>query len=225
MLSETVFLKLKGFFAESRIIPIAVFTDITAALKATELLLKHDITAVEITLRTDSALTCIDAVRRRFPELCLGCGTVLSREELDAVSERGVDFAVSPCWSNDLFEHASTLQIPYIPGIATPTELFRALEAGSDLVKFFPAAAIGGASYLKSIIAPFRKRGFHVIPTGGITESNITQFLSIPEVICCGMSSIIERSLLEKGDFEELERRIVRFIDIIAQLRDRHQAF
>jgi 2-dehydro-3-deoxyphosphogluconate aldolase/(4S)-4-hydroxy-2-oxoglutarate aldolase len=216
MLSETVFLKLKGVFAESRIIPIAVFTDSTAALKATELLLKHNLTVVEITLRTDSALTCIDAVRKHFPELCLGCGTVLSREEFDAVSEIGVDFAVSPCWSTDLYEYASAFSIPYIPGIATPTELNRVLEEGISLVKFFPAAPIGGVPYLSSLIAPFRKRNFHIIPTGGINENNIVQFMSIPEVICCGMSSIIERSLLEKGDFEELERRIETFISLVA---------
>ena len=216
MLSETVFLKLKRVFAQSRIIPIAVFTHTTAALKATELLLKNAITVIEITLRTDAALTCIDAVRRHFPEICLGCGSVLSREEFDAVSEIGIDFAVSPCWSEDLFEHISAAGIPYIPGIATPTELHRVLGIGISLVKFFPAVPIGGIPYLRSLIAPFRKRDFHIIPTGGISESNIAQFLSIPEVICCGTSSLIESSLLEKGDFKELERRIEAFVGIVA---------
>jgi len=217
MLSETVFLKLKGVFAESRIIPIAVFTDTTTALQTTELLLKHDLTVLEITLRTDSALTCVDAVRKHFPELSLGCGTVLSREEFDAISEIGVDFAVSPCWSDNLYEYASALSIPYIPGVATPTELNRVLEKGIPLVKIFPATPIGGASYLTSLIAPFRKRDFHIIPTGGINENNIAQFMSVPEVICCGTSSIIDKNLLEKGDFEELERRIETFIGLVAQ--------
>jgi 2-dehydro-3-deoxyphosphogluconate aldolase/(4S)-4-hydroxy-2-oxoglutarate aldolase len=210
MLSEDEILNLNDIFRKNKIIPVAVFNDVSRALKTAELLLKNSIDIIEITLRTEMAIRCLREVGNTFPEMFLGCGSVLSREELDKAMDTNIKFAVSPCFNIDIIEYASLKNIQFVPGIATPSELNMALEAGVEIIKFFPAVALGGVDYLKSMLAPFKKRDFYIFPTGGINESNIMDFLKLPEVIACGASYIVDGKLLESDDYDELESRMKR---------------
>ncbi len=215
MLSQDEILNLHEILSKNKIIPVAIFNDISKALKITELLLKNSINIIEITLRTGMAIRCLREVGNNFPEMFLGCGSVLSREELDRAMDTNIAYAVSPCFNADIVEYALLKNIRFIPGIATPSELDRALEAEIEIIKFFPAVAMGGVNYLKSMLAPFKKRNFYIFPTGGINENNIMDFLKLPEVIACGASYIVDSKLLESNDYGELESRMKRIKELI----------
>ena len=210
MLSQDEVLSLHEILSKNKIIPVAVFNDVSKALKTTELLLKNSINIIEIAMRSGMAIRCLREVGSTFPEMFLGCGSVLSREELDRAMDTHAGFAVSPCFNKDIVEYAHMKNFRFIPGIATPTELNMALDAGVEVIKFFPAVALGGVTYLKSMLAPFRKRNFYIFPTGGISEHTIADFLEIPEVIACGASYIVDSRLIESGDYDELDSRIKR---------------
>jgi 2-dehydro-3-deoxyphosphogluconate aldolase/(4S)-4-hydroxy-2-oxoglutarate aldolase len=215
MLSQDEILNLHEILSKNKIIPVAVFNDVSKALKTTELLLRNSINIIEITLRTGMAIRCLREVGNNFPEMFLGCGSVLSREELDRAMDTNIAFAVSPCFNADIVEYALMKNIRFIPGIATPSELNMALEVEIEIIKFFPAVAMGGVNYLKSMLAPFKKRNFYIFPTGGIHENNIMDFLKLPEVIACGASYIVDNKLLESDDYGELESRMKRIKELI----------
>lgn len=215
MLSQDEILSLHEILSKNKIIPVAIFNDVSKALKTTELLLKNSINIIEIALRSGTAIRCLREVGSKFPEMFLGCGSVLSREELDRAMDTNIAFAVSPCFNMDIVEYALMKNFRFIPGIATPSELNMALEAEVEVIKFFPAVAMGGVNYLKSMIAPFWKRNFYIFPTGGINEHNIVDFLQIPEVIACGASYIVDSRLIESSDYDELESRIKRTKELI----------
>lgn len=199
------------------VIPIGVFGDSSKILTVAGILAKHNINCIEVTLRTSQALECIQALKKSFPQLLIGAGSVLTPDDFKASVDAGATFIVSPCVSDSLIELSHKYpHIYYIPGFSTPTELFHALQAGCTIVKFFPAEYCGGAPYLKAIVEPFVKYSFSIIPTGGILPSAIKSYLAIPQVIACGMSYIVDSGLINNNDFHTIENRIKETLDSIA---------
>lgn len=194
----------------NKIIPVAVFNDENKALKTAELLLNNSINILEITLRTETAFDNIYAISKKFPELILGSGSVLGKNAFEKAVDSGARFGVAPGLDIDLLKFAHSKQIAFIPGVSTPTELNTALKEELRFVKLFPASSLGGPAYIKAIAAPFKMIDFSLIPTGGINESNILEYLKSDKVIACGASYIIESRLVESGDFDELNRRMQR---------------
>lgn len=192
---------------KNKIIPVCVFDDPKRALKVAELLLKHSIDIIEITIRTDSAYKCIEMVRENFPEAVVGAGSILSVDSLKTAKEVGAFFGVAPCLDPDVVEYALSMNFDFIPGISTPTELNSALKY-SNVVKVFPAQDLGGPGYIKSITAPFKLKEFYVVPTGGINEKNYLEYLKLDNVISCGMSCIVDKKLIDEEDYTTLEKRI-----------------
>lgn len=191
------------------VVPVAAFGGIDQALRTAELLLKHSITVLEITLRTEAAYECIKAVSKSFPAMIVGAGSVLDPEGLKRACGGGAFFGVAPCMDDRVLSAAEKLGVPFVPGIATPSELSRALER-TDVVKIFPAASLGGPDYIKAITAPFRMKRFYLVPTGGVSDANYLQYLETDRVISVGMTYPVESSLLEKGDYAAVEERIRR---------------
>lgn len=200
------------------VIPIGVFSDSSKIVTIAEILHQHGINCIEVTLRTPQALACITALKKLFPQLVIGAGSVLSQDDFKAAIDAGAVFVVSPCVSDSLIElsHRFT-DIQYIPGFTTSTELAHALQSGCTMLKFFPAEYTGGVKYLKAITGPFIKFSFSIIPTGGIMPSSIKQYLAIPNVIACGMSYIVDSTLIDRNDFQALENRIKETLDSITQ--------
>ncbi len=200
----------------ARIVPVAVFSDVQSALTTAAILLEESIPLIEVTLRTEAAFDCIDAVSGKFDRLLVGAGSVLSRESLKRAVEAGARFGVAPCFDPELLAYAAEIEVPFIPGVATPSELGGALRAGARLVKIFPAADLGGAAYINAITSPFKMYDFSLIPTGGISDKNIKEYLAAKHVVACGASFIVDSALIERGDYDAIRERIARVRELIS---------
>ncbi len=202
--------RIRDLFRKIKIVPVAVFEDAERALRTVGLLEEASIPLVEVTLRTEAAFRCIEEIVKRRPGVMVGAGSVLSVESLKKAADAGAAFFVAPCLDPEVIEYASALALSFIPGVATPSELNQALRIGSDVVKIFPAGVLGGVKYIEAVTAPFKTRRFDLIPTGGIDETNVAEYLGNPFVIACGASSVVDPSLVAGGNFEALAQKIRR---------------
>ena len=171
------------------------------ALLIAEALTVGGVKIMEITLRTDKAKDSLLAVRKHFPELVLGAGSVMNQEQMNWIKGEGLNFAVSPGWSDLCWQKATSLELPFFPGILTPTELMHALHSGCLNPKIFPTAPVGGVQYLKSLLAPLRKCSIKCLPTGGIKPNMVLNYLNDPDVSMVGGSWITPEDLVSKKDF------------------------
>ncbi len=198
---------LKDILQRVKSVPVCVFDESDSALKTAELLLKNGVNVIEITLRTENAFNCIRAIKNEFKDAVVGAGSVLKTSDFKKAADYGAVFAVSPCFDESLCETAKAENMPYIPGISTPSELFKALKY-SDLIKIFPAAVLGGVEYINAIAAPFKLFNFGFIPTGGIDNKNYKEYLNAEKVVACGLSYPVHEKLVKEKNFEAIEQRI-----------------
>ena len=184
--------------AAHRLMPVVVARELDQAEPLREALKAGGIFTAEVTLRTPKALEII-RIMAEDPDFLVGAGTVLSARDVSAAFAAGVKFAVSPGLSLPVADECDRLGIPHFPGVATPTEIQRARDLGFTELKFFPAEALGGASTLKALAAPFHDMKF--IPTGGINLTNLDSYLSIPQVLAIGGSWIVSDKLLNPDGY------------------------
>ena len=201
-------MELREIFSKIKIIPVCVFDDVTAALKTTEILLKYKVEVIEVTLRTVDAFECIYEIKKKFPQALVGAGSVFDKDSLIRSIDSGGVFGVAPCFDEELVRYALEFNIPFIPGVATPSELHNAARL-SSIIKLFPAQALGGVDYLNSITAPFRKFKFDLIPAGGIDNKNYKDYLSCEKVLACGLTYPVSEKLLKDKDYSSVEKRII----------------
>jgi 2-dehydro-3-deoxyphosphogluconate aldolase/(4S)-4-hydroxy-2-oxoglutarate aldolase len=201
---------------KNRVIPVAQFENSASSVRVAELLIKHAIGIIEITLRTETAIESISRVRKDFPGLTVGAGSVLSLEQLKRAIDAGAMFCVAPGLDVELVTYASARGVPFIPGVSTPTELNAALKT-CGVIKVFPASVLGGVEYIKAVTAPFKTMSFGLVPTGGINQDNYLEYLKQERVAAVGMSYIVEGSLVQKGDFGALSERMGRIASGLRQ--------
>ena len=170
------------------------------ALSIAEALLEGGIDVMEVTLRTTQAKEALQVVRRKFPEITLGVGSILSTEQVNWAAAEGMNFGVSPVWNEDLWELSLDLEISFFPGVLTPSELSRAIDAGCLHPKIFPIEPTGGVAYLKSLLAPFGNTNLYCLPTGGIGKEKVLEYLKIPQASTVGGSWITPQSLISSKD-------------------------
>lgn len=170
------------------VIPVLVIDDVAHARPIAEALVAGGLRALEVTLRTSTA---IDAIREmaRVEGAVVGAGTVLNEADLEASLEAGARFVVSPGLTEPLGNAAIETGIPFLPGIATAGDIMRGLDLGLNQFKFFPAMAAGGIPALKALAAPFPQCRF--CPTGGITQRTATDWLALEAVSCVGGSWLV----------------------------------
>jgi len=171
------------------VLPVLTVNSCEEAIGVSQALLEGGLGAVEITLRTPVAIEALAAVKRELPELIVAAGTVTNAEELAAVIDAGVDFGVSPATTPRLFDAIDEAGLPFLPGVATPSEALFALERGLNHLKLFPAQSVGGLGLLKSLSGPLSAARF--CPTGGLNAGNFTDFLQLPNVFCVGGSWMV----------------------------------
>ena len=200
-------MKLKETLSVVKVVPVCVFNNVDSALKTAELLIKKKVNIIEITLRTESAFSCIDAVVKEFKEMTAGAGSVFTGEQLKKAEGAGAQFAVSPCLDEGVIDDAEKLGIPFVPGVATPGELLRAIKR-TKVIKLFPAESLGGTGYIKSAFAPFKLFDYYLMPTGGVDNKNFREYLDLDKVIACGMSYPVSDKLINEGRFDLLEERM-----------------
>ena len=186
------------------VLPVITIRDAGKAVALARALAAGGLTAIEITLRTPAALAAIEAVAREVPECLAGAGTVLNERDLRAAIDAGAAFGVSPGATPGLLTAATAFGLPFLPGVATASELMAAIEAGFDHFKLFPAAQAGGPAMLKALGGPFPAARF--CPTGGIDLAGAPAYLALANVVCVGGSWIAPEAMIEAGDFVGIER-------------------
>lgn len=173
------------------IIPVVTFNTIEEVEPLVDHLLAQDIRCIEITLRTPVAMDCIQhLLNKRSHEITIGVGTVIHPEQLQHLDQMGVAFIVSPGLSPALSNAFKSYKVPFIPGVATPSEIISALSQGFNTLKFFPANLFGGLASLKTYGQVFPEVRF--CPTGGISGNNYREFLALENVISVGGSWVVK---------------------------------
>ncbi|ELA7272627.1 bifunctional 4-hydroxy-2-oxoglutarate aldolase/2-dehydro-3-deoxy-phosphogluconate aldolase [Vibrio parahaemolyticus] len=160
--------------------------------------------AAEITFRSAAAAEAIRLLRETQPDMLIGAGTVLNREQAIAAKEAGATFIVSPGFNPNTVKACQEIGIDIVPGVNNPSTVEAALEMGLTTLKFFPAEASGGINMVKSLLAPYTD--IELMPTGGINPANIKDYLAIPRVLACGGTWMVDKKLIEAGNWEELAR-------------------
>ena len=187
-----------------RVVPLVQSDDTKTALKISEALLEGGLDVLEVVLRTDAALDCLEAIAKEFPKAHVGAGTVLSADQSKDVIQRGASFIVSPGLDAASVKVANDAGLPILPGISTATELQQAWNMGLRTVKLFPASLVGGPKILKALSSVFRDVRF--MPTGGVGPANLHEYLAVPAVLACGGSWLTPKDAIEAGDFAAITK-------------------
>lgn len=190
----------------AKIVAVVIIDEPTDAVPLARALLAGGINTLELTLRTPTAFESLAAIRSECPEMLAGLGTVLTAEQVGEAVRRGAAFAVAPGLNADVVRAAAAADLPFAPGIVTPSDIESAVALGCRLLKFFPAEASGGISYLKSMAAPYAHLGLEYIPLGGLDADNFTRYLALDNVPAVGGSWIAPRDLIRKRDWEAITR-------------------
>jgi 2-dehydro-3-deoxyphosphogluconate aldolase/(4S)-4-hydroxy-2-oxoglutarate aldolase len=195
---------LQACLRAAKVMPVLTVQSPEQALAVVAALQAGGVAAVEITLRTPVALAAIAAVRSAFPDFMVAAGTVRTVQDMEAVSAAGVDFAVSPGFTPALSAAAQALDLAFLPGVCSPSEILQAAECGHRVFKLFPAEAVGGIALLKALASPFADVRF--CPTGGIGLHNFRDYLALPNVLCIGGSWMVDPALIQAGDWASITR-------------------
>jgi 2-dehydro-3-deoxyphosphogluconate aldolase/(4S)-4-hydroxy-2-oxoglutarate aldolase len=184
-----------------RLVPVIVIDEEENAYPLAQALKAGGLPCAEITFRTAAAERSIRAMASD-PEILLGAGTVLRPEQVDRALEAGARYIVTPGFSAEVVRACQANSVPVFPGVAPATEMQMALEAGIEVVKVFPAEALGGLALLKALAPPFSMMRF--IPTGGISVSQLADYLAFPPVLAVGGSWIAPKALIAGHHFDQI---------------------
>ena len=199
------------------IVPVVVLEDVEQAVPTARALLKGGINAMEITFRTAAAKGSIARVAAEVPEMIVGAGTVINVEQLHDAVEAGAKFVVSPGSDADVIREAAKLNVPIVPGVVTPSEIILGLKLGIKIFKFFPAESYGGLKTIKALCGPFPQIKF--IPTGGISQSNVADYLKNPKIQAVGGSWMVSKDMINAGDFEGIAQKSKEATDLFKEIR------
>ena len=191
-----------GVLGVSPVIPVVTIDDAQDAVPLARALVDGGVKTIELTLRTDSALTSLKLIAQEVPDILVGAGTILTPGQADAAVQAGATFLVSPGVTPALLAHMLSLDVPVLPGVATVGEVMAVLEAGLDAMKFFPAGPAGGPSYLAAIGAPLPHVQF--CPTGGISLATAPDYLRLPNVACVGGSWLTPADAVAAKDWARI---------------------
>ncbi|MCE0492419.1 bifunctional 4-hydroxy-2-oxoglutarate aldolase/2-dehydro-3-deoxy-phosphogluconate aldolase [Vibrio salinus] len=196
-----------------KIIPVIAIDDAEDIIPLGKALVENGLPVAEITFRSSSAGEAIRLLRQSQPDMLIGAGTVLTQQQIFDAKNAGATFIVTPGFNPNIVRTCQDLNIPIIPGINNPTALEAAVEMGLTTLKFFPAEASGGISMIKSLTGPYRNVKF--MPTGGINPGNIQKYLSVPEVICCGGSWMVDKTMIANRDWDKLATLIRQSVELV----------
>lgn len=186
------------------IVPVVKIDRAEDALPLARALCAGGLPCAEVTFRTGAAAEAIRIMTANFPDMCVGAGTVLNAEQVDAAMEAGAKFIVSPGFNPRTVKYCMEKNIPVTPGISSPSEIEQAIELGLEVVKFFPAEQSGGLAKIKAMAAPYGNMKF--MPTGGINAKNLTSYLDFGKVIACGGSWMVTGDLINEGAWNRIEQ-------------------
>ena len=193
----------KRFFSIG-IIPVIAIDDASKAVPLAKALVKGGLPAAEVTFRTAAAEEAIRLIAAEVPEMLVGAGTVLTREQADRAIAAGSQFIVSPGFNPEITRYVLDKGVVMMPGTATPGEMEQAMSMGLDVVKFFPAEQNGGVAKLKALAGPYGNLRW--MPTGGVNTKNMMDYLSFDRIIACGGTWMVKKELIEGEQWDEITR-------------------
>ena len=199
--------------AAIKIIPVIAIDRAEDIIPLGKALAENGLPAAEITFRSDAAAEAIRLLRKAQPDMLIGAGTVLNREQAIAAKEAGATFVVSPGFNPNTVKACQEIGIDIVPGVNNPSTVEAALEMGLTTLKFFPAEASGGIGMLKSLLAPYTQVQF--MPTGGVNTRNVQEYLAIDRVFACGGTWMVDKKLINEGRWDEIGRLAREAADLV----------
>lgn len=188
--------------SEVGILPVVVLDDAKDAKDLAKALIEGGLPCAEVTFRTAAAEESIRVISEAYPEMLVGAGTVLSVDQVKKAVAAGAKFIVSPGFDEEVVKYCLDNNIPVTPGVCTPSDVQNGYKMGLDVLKFFPAEPSGGLSMIKAIAAPYTMMKF--IPTGGINENNMEDYLKYDRILAIGGSWMVKSSLVKSGEFDKI---------------------
>ncbi len=199
-----------------KIVPVVVLDRVEDAVPLGQALMNGGLPVAEVTFRTAAAADSIKAMSEAFPDMLVGAGTVINVEQCKKAIECGAKFIVTPGYSEEVTQYCCDNNIPILPGVCTPTELMMVVNHGLPVAKFFPAAQFGGLATIKALAAPFPQMRF--MPTGGVSEANVCDFLKESMIIAAGGSWMVKGDLIKAGKFDEIEDLTRRAVEVVKDM-------
>ena len=187
------------------IVAVLIIDNAVDAVPLAETLMEGGVDAMELTLRTEAALPSLEAIRNKVPEMLAGIGTILTPEQVIQAKNSGASFGVSPGTNLATIEAAIDIDLPFAPGIMTPSDIETTLSYECEILKFFPAGSSGGIKHLKNISAPYNHLGLKYIPLGGINEANMNDYLSENIIAAVGGSWIASRENINSNNWQQIK--------------------
>jgi 2-dehydro-3-deoxyphosphogluconate aldolase/(4S)-4-hydroxy-2-oxoglutarate aldolase len=187
--------------------PVIAIDNGEHALPLADALIQGGLPVVEITFRTAAAADVIRLLARERPALLIGAGTVLTPETVQTAADAGAQFSVAPGLNPRVVLAAQELSMPFVPGVANPSDIEAGFELGCKLLKFFPAEALGGTKLLEALSAPYKHTGVRFMPTGGASPANLESYLKIDTVAAVGGTCIAKKDDMAEGKWNEIAQR------------------
>lgn len=198
---------------ELKVIPVIAIDRAEDIVPLGKALAENGLPVAEITFRSDAAVEAIRLLREAQPNMLIGAGTILNKEQAMAAKEAGATFIVSPGFNPSTVKACQEMGIDIVPGVNNPSTVEAALEMGLKTLKFFPAEASGGIAMVKSLLAPYTD--IELMPTGGINSKNINDYLAIPRVIACGGTWMVDKKLIDEGKWDEIGRLTREAVELV----------
>ena len=208
-------------FYDYGVVPVVVLEDAKDALPLAKALKEGGLPCAEVTFRTDAAEESIRLIRREYPDMLVGAGTVLGIDQAERALEAGAKFIVSPGFDPQVVDDCLERDVPVFPGCITPSEVAQAVKRGMEVLKFFPAEQAGGLAMIKAMAAPYTMVKF--MPTGGISEKNLKDYLECDKIICCGGSWMVKGSLIKNGEFGKIRKLVKEAVELVASIRGKEK--
>ena len=199
--------------ANLKIVPVVVLNDVNDALPLAKALIDGGLPVAEVTFRTDAAKESIRLMCEHYPNMLVGAGTVLTTKQVDDAIEAGAKFIVSPGLNPRIVRYCNEKNILIIPGCSNASDIEQALENDINVIKFFPAELAGGLPMIKALAAPYVNVRF--MPTGGVNQNNIKDYLSFNRVVACGGTWMVNNKLIENKDFKEITRLTKEAVEMV----------
>lgn len=196
-----------------KVVPVIALDHAEDILPLADTLAQNGLSVAEITFRSPAAGEAIRLLRQQRPDFLIAAGTVLTADQVFQAKNAGADFVVTPGFNPKIVQLCQDLGLPIIPGVNNPMAIEATLELGIDTVKFFPAEASGGVKMIKALLGPYSQ--LKIMPTGGIGLQNIQDYLAIPNVVACGGSWFVEKTLINAKNWSEINRLTQEVVTLI----------
>lgn len=205
-------------FQSLGIVPVVKINDSNNAVKLAKALYRGGLPAAEITFRTDAAEESIRQIAQNVPEVCVCAGTVLTVENAKRAVDAGAKLLISPGTNAKVIKWCVDNAVTIIPGCANPSDVEVCMEYGLEVVKLFPAEAVGGTKMIKALSGPYGSMMF--MPTGGISTQNAAEYLLLKNVLACGGSWMVPEKAIDNREFEKIEQLTREASEILKKIRN-----